>query len=309
MPSEPSEPSEPPEPSEQSEPPEPGRQPRHGLVLGGGGVAGIAWEFGLLAGLADAGIDVTGADLLVGTSAGSVVAAVIGTGVGLERAFAAQLEPPEQSAELATTFDLDSLQAAAMSTMRESGGDPVRFRAAIGAVAMATETVSKATRREIIAARLPVHDWPDRDLRIVAVDATTGVEAVFTRDSGAGLVDVVGASCAVPGVWPPVTIGERRYIDGGLRSVTNADLAAGCDAVLVLSPMTMPPGGPFPSLDDERAALAPARVLVVTADEAYQAASGANPLDPSTREPCARAGRAQAAAVADAVRSLWSAPE
>lgn len=154
-----------------------------------------------------------------------------------------------------------------------------------------------------------MHDWPDRDLRIVAVDATTGVEAVFTRDSGAGLVDVVGASCAVPGVWPPVTIGERRYIDGGLRSVTNADLAAGCDAVLVLSPMTMPPGGSFPSLDDERAALAPARVLVVTADEAYQAASGANPLDPSTREPCARAGRAQAAAVADAVRSLWSAPE
>ncbi len=280
---------------------------RRGLVLGGGGVAGIAWEFGLLAGLADAGIDVTGADLLVGTSAGSVVAAVIGTGVSLERAFQAQLEPPEQSAELSTTLDLAALQAAAMSAMRESGGDPLRFRAAIGAVALATETVPEAVRRGVIAARLPVHEWPDRDLRIVAVDASSGAEAVFTRDSGVGLVDAVSASCAVPGVWPPVTIGERRYIDGGLRSVTNADLAGGCDAVLVLAPMTMPAGGPFPSVDDERAALAPAQVVVVTGNEAYQTAAGANPLNPSTREPCARAGRAQAAATAEGVRSLWSA--
>ena len=280
---------------------------RRGLVLGGGGVAGIAWEFGLLAGLADAGIDVTGADLLVGTSAGSVVAAVIGTGVSLERAFQAQLEPPEQSAELSTTLDLAALQAAAMSAMRESGGDPLRFRAAIGAVALATETVPEAVRRGVIAARLPVHEWPDRDLRIVAVDASSGAEAVFTRDSGVGLVDAVSASCAVPGVWPPVTIGERRYIDGGLRSVTNADLAGGCDAVLVLAPMTMPAGGPFPSVDDERAALAPAQVVVVTGNEAYQTAAGANPLKPSTREPCARAGRAQAAATAEGVRSLWSA--
>ena len=276
-----------------------------GLVLGGGGVAGIAWELGLLAGLADAGVDLTGADTLVGTSAGSVVATLVATGVPLAKAYEAQLEPPERSTELGAPFDIDELQAAAMAAMREAGGDRQRFRAAIGATALAAPTVAEPVRREIIAARLPVHDWPARDLRIVAVDAVSGREAVFTRDSGVGLVDAVAASCAVPGVWPPVTIGEHRYIDGGLRSITNADLAAGCAALVVLAPMTMPAGGPFPSMKEEVSGLEPSRVHVVTADAAFQAAAGTNPLDPATRAPSARAGRAQAPAVADAVRSVW----
>jgi NTE family protein len=69
------------------------------LVLGGGGVAGIAWMTGLLAGLADAGQDVTGADLLVGTSAGAAVAAQVGSGLSLDALFARQTDPALQARE------------------------------------------------------------------------------------------------------------------------------------------------------------------------------------------------------------------
>ena len=88
----------------------------------------------------------------------------------------------------------------------------------------------------MIAQRLPSHDWPDRDLRISAIDTATGELVTFDRSSGVGLVDAVAASCAVPGVWPPVTIGDRRYMDGGVGSSVNMALADDCDVVVVLVP-------------------------------------------------------------------------
>jgi NTE family protein len=139
------------------------------------------------------------------------------------------------------------------------------------------------------------------------VDAADGSFAAFEAGSGVALVDAVAASCAVPLVWPPITIGGRRYIDGGMRSVTNADLATGCDRVLVVAPF-VPPDSPLgPTLDQEVAGLRDggARVEVVLADDAALQAFGTNPLDPATRAPSARAGRAQAARVLAAVRDLW----
>ena len=129
-------------------------------------------------------------------------------------------------------------------------------------------------------------------MMLPAVDAATGEPVIFTRDSGVALVDAVAASCAVPGIWPPVTIGDRRYIDGGIRSITNADLAAGSDRVLVIIPALEGQPEPFGRLDDEIESLRPGQALVVYADQASAAAFGTNPLSPLTRPPAAgRAGR------------------
>lgn len=279
------------------------------LVLGGGGVAGIAWEVGLLASLADAGVDLGDADLVVGTSAGSVVGAMLTSGrVGLAQLYANQVDPAAASAEQPVVFDGEQLMTGiAQAVSAATGARDARAR--IGAVALAAPTGPERARREIIAARLGVDEWPRRRLVVTAVDTGTGEFVAFDRESGVGLVDAVAASCAVPGVWPPVTIGGRRYMDGGIRSIVNADLARGCERVLIVAPLSPPPGGLLRSVDDEARELAEgSEVLVVHADEAARAAFGANPLDPATRGPSARAGRAQAAAVADDVRALWTRP-
>jgi NTE family protein len=269
-------------------------------------VAGIAWELGVLAGLRDAGVDATGADIVVGTSAGSAVGAQIRSGVDLEELFAAQQIPADQSSERPVEFDMEELFAAVADAAR-GAADVREVRARVGARALAAGTVPEADRRAIIAARLPTQEWPDRPLLVTAVDAHTGDDIVFDRASGVPLVDAIAASCAVPGVWPPVTIGGRRFIDGGMRSFTSADLAAGHERVLVLAPMPdvqIPLAG---GLSDEIALLEEhSRVLVIAPDEPSLSAMGRNPLDPATRAPSAGAGRRQAAALADAARALWS---
>jgi NTE family protein len=148
----------------------------------------------------------------------------------------------------------------------------------------------------VIASRLPSHDWPSRDVRLTAVECETGALEVFTAASGVSLIDAVAASCAVPGIWPPVTIGGRRYMDGGTRSVDNADLAAGAARILVLSPFGMSAEIPAPMpLSEVIAKLRDdgSRVTVIEPDEHSKAAMSANPLDPATRLPAAIAGRAQ----------------
>ena len=99
----------------------------------------------------------------------------------------------------------------------------------IGAIALATDTVAEPVRRDVIAHRLPSHDWPERVLRVTAIDIATGELVVFDRDSDVELVDAVAASCAVPGAWPPVTIGDRRFMDGGVGSTVNMAVAGDCD--------------------------------------------------------------------------------
>jgi NTE family protein len=129
-----------------------------------------------------------------------------------------------------------------------------------------------------------------------AVDAETGEMRVFDRQSGVNLVDAVAASCAVPGIWPPVTIDGRRYVDGGIRSSDNADLAAGFGRIVVISPLGY--DSPIPAPMPLREVVGQLRsdgsaVTVIAPDEASAAAIGANPLDPATRIPAANAGRAQ----------------
>ena len=265
------------------------------LVLGGGGVAGIAWMTGLLAGLADAGQDVTGADLLVGTSAGANVAAQLGSGLSLDELYARQVDPARQVAEISSDVDLETFGAELASLLGRVSSIP-EMRRAVGRYALETATVPEAARRAVVAARLPSHDWPARVLKIVAVDAETGEVRVFDRASGVSLVDAVGASSAVPGVWPPVTIGDRRYVDGGVRSNDNADFAAGASRVLVVAPLGSTALLPTDKGLQEAVAelrAAGAEVAVIEPDEASRLAIGPSPLDPATRQPAAEAGRAQ----------------
>jgi NTE family protein len=283
-----------------------GTSPRTALVLAGGGVAGIAWELGVLRGIAD--VDqaladrVLAADLVVGTSAGSSVAAQITSGVPLEELYAAQLRP--ETAEIEVDVDLLALFAD-LGTAVAGAPDAEDARRRVGAVALAAPTVDPAARLAAISARLPAPAWPDRRVLIPAVDTGSGEVVVFTRESGVALVDAVAASCAVPGVWPPVAIGERRYMDGGTRSMTNADLAAGAEQVLVVQPALPDVPQAFGDLAAELAALGPAAVTVISADQASVDAFGTNALSPRTRPAAARAGRAVGAAEAARVAAGW----
>ena len=265
------------------------------LVLGGGGVAGIAWMTGLLTGLADAGDDVTGADLIIGTSAGANVAAQVGSGLSLADLFARQSDPALQSAELMAELDVARMVTEVAAFMR-GATSPAEIQRRIGAYALAAVTVPEAVRRAVIESRLPSRDWPDRRIQLTAVDAGTGELAVFDAHSGVSLVDAVTASCAVPGVWPPVTIGDSRYIDGGVRSADNADLATGFGQITVISPLGLESQIPSPlPLRDVVARLRAegSHVTVIVPDKASVSAIGTNALDPATRTPASHAGRAQ----------------
>jgi NTE family protein len=270
------------------------------LVLGGGGVTGVAWELGVIAGLADTGIDLTDADVVIGTSAGSVVAAQLTAGIDPEKLYAAQLV--DAGDEIAARISATTMLKWAVAFLGRR--DPQQGRARLGRMALAARTIPEAERRKVIEARLPVHEWPERRMLVTAVDAETGEFTVFSRDSGVSLVDAVGASCAVPGVWPPVTINGRRYLDGGVRSAANLDLADGYDRVVVLAPITAGTG-PIPSVATQAAQLS-AAVAVVSPDKRAKQAIGRNALDPARRASAARAGRQQAAAVASVVADVWN---
>jgi NTE family protein len=277
------------------------------LVLGGGGLSGIAWETGVLAGLAAGGVDVTTADYVLGTSAGATVTAQIGSGLPVADLFDRQTVPALQSAELTPDLSRVVELMESWEKLPLEFPDPAELRRVVGQRALAAATVPEAERRAVIAGRLPRRDWPSRKVAVVAVEAHTGDARVFDKDSGANLVDAVTASCAIPGIWPPVTIGGGRYIDGGTRSVVNADLAAGYLRILILAPMA------DPSLDEQVAALMAAadevQVQVITPDDESTAAIGLNPLDPAVRAPVARAGYAQGERSAAAVARLWERPD
>lgn len=273
------------------------------LVLGGGGLAGIGWEVGVLHGLAEAGADVSAADLIVGTSAGSVVGAQLSSGLlTLPELYGRQLADPE--GEVPAGMGPTVLARYVWGVLRSR--DAEAYGARMGRLALSARTEPEEVRRAVFAARLHTHEWPSaRRLVVTAVDAVTGEFHAFDRDSGVGLLDAVGASCAVPGVWPPVTIDGRRFIDGGVRSSTNADLAAGYGTVVIVAPISVG-GGPVPSARAQasRLAAAGANVVLITPDRAARRAFGRNVLDPARRAPSARAGRAQAVAHAEAVRAV-----
>ncbi len=284
------------------------------LVLGGGGAAGNAWQIGIIAGLAEAGLDMTQADLVIGTSSGSTTAAQVRSGMTPAELLASILSGPRKpvgqnrepplSLPTATVFD----RMRAIGATATSAADLQRAMGAFGLESDSTlEPAAAEQRRAIVAARLPHPEWPDRPMILVAVNAHTGQLAAFDRDSGVDLVDAVTASTAMPGLMPTHNINGTRYINGGVRSTENADLASGCSNVVVLSPFggrrgTLPagqfeglrrlPGADLASqVEDLRKQ--GSRVEVITPDADSLAAMGTNQMDPATRIPAARAGFTQ----------------
>ena len=267
------------------------------LVLGGGGVVGIAWETGLLAGLRQAGLDLSRADLIVGTSAGAIVGAQLATGCDLDELYARQLSllqtppQPRPAADL-SAFSKAYREAAPTGVMTQPA------RAHLGALALAAAVPSEAAHLQVIETLLPIHAWPERRLLLTAVDAGDGSFSVWDKESRIPLPLAVAASCAVPLIFPPMFIHGRFYMDGGLRSAANADLAQGCDGVVILAPTDRLPGQSAP-VEAEAARLRAAghRVELIVPDEASAAAFIPNVMDPAACLPAAQAGRAQAAAV------------
>ncbi len=220
-----------------------------GLVLGGGGVVGVAWETGVLAGLAGAlGWDPASSPVLVGTSAGSIVGAQLLHGRTLDELVAAQRDPaPSQGAGRGVAPPRDP--EAAMEVFRLWGGaeemDAATARA-VGAAALRATGQTEEQMLEMFERMLPSGEWPDADLRVTAVAVETGERVVCTPRSGVSLVRAVAASCAVPGLFPPVSFGEDgHFLDGGLWSGSNADVLAGSgvDAAVFVGPMSAAGGG------------------------------------------------------------------
>jgi len=272
------------------------------LVLGGGGVTGVAWEVGVLAGLADNGVDLTEADLVIGTSAGSVVGVDVRSGLPLAEFYQVQcspVRPGEATAKMGRGVMIKYATAVAFTR------DPIKAGRRMGSLALKARTETEESRRKVFESRIPIFDWPAR-LQISAVDAATGTFTVFDASSGVSLIDAVGASCAVPGIWPPVTIDGKRYIDGGMRSATNADLAAGYRRVVIIAPLTQG-FGPITSVATQIQQLTAqgSEVILIKPDKAALLAIGKNVLDPANRPGAARAGCAQGAAEARAVATLW----
>jgi NTE family protein len=291
------------------------------LVLGGGGPVGIAWESGLVAGLAQAGVDLGQADFTMGTSAGSFVGARLALG-----AEAATLADPiiadripgetqRPAGDGDPPADLSRLMAL-MGEAQGGLGNPVEARAEIGAYALAAQTMSEDAFLESFGrsfSTLPVDAWPQRGFACTAVDAETGAFKLWTAASGVGVVRAVASSCSVPGVYPPVTLQGRRYIDGGMRSATNADMAVGHELVVVLALRLGSAGGAVGEriaarFDEEIETLKDggATVLAITPDEASVAAFGANLMDFRRRPDAARAGLAQGLAYAADVKAYWA---
>ncbi len=298
-----------------------GRVPAVGeraLVLGGGGSTGNAWLIGVIAGLFDAGLDVTTADLTIGTSAGSTAAAQIAGATPTELLAAILAATPKQRTG-PVGFDRGRVPARPVAdhmerigTIIASAADAADMRRRMGAAALGMQAASdgswQAQWRATVAARLPSQHWPDRTVLITAVDAQTGTPVVFDRYSGVDLADAVGASCASR---LPYRIGDIRYIDGGYRSnAENADLAAGYRRVLVLSPfggraLTPVDWGMHLARQVDVLRTRGSRVETIVPDSNSEHMFGINAMDPSLRPPAAQAGYDQGKALAEQITRFW----
>ena len=287
------------------------------LVLGGGGSTGNAWLIGVIAGLFDAGLDVTEADLVIGTSAGSTAAAQIAGATATELLAAILAAAPRQrTGPVGSDGGRGAIRPAADHMERTSkiiaaAEDAADMRRRMGAAALDLDAASDGsgqTRwRATVAARLPGQHWPQRTVLVTAVDADTGEPVVFDRHSGVDLADAVAASCASGFAY---RIGDNRYIDGGYRRNENADLAAGYARVLVLSPFggrTRTPlewGMHLAAQVGELRARG-SRVETIFPDSNSEHMFGANAMDLSLRPPAARAGYDQGRALAEQLTEFW----
>ncbi len=282
------------------------------LVLGGGGPVGIAWETGLIAGLADRGVDVRHADFILGTSAGSVVGSQLALGRQPDAMLHAELAAAAVAREAQASSgrpapDLTGLMG--IMARRPPGQPmPTDLMIELGAYALAAQTASEEVFISGFGALAELeHPWPEK-YACTAVDVLTGEFLLWSKDTAAPLRLAVPSSCSVPGIFPPITIDGRRYMDGGMRSGTNADMAKDHGKVVIVA--VMPPAfAPMmmPGLEREMAVIRDhgGDAALLVPDAACGEAFGMNLMDSSNREAIARAGYAQGHAEAARIGAFW----
>ncbi|HXQ16536.1 MAG TPA: patatin-like phospholipase family protein [Caulobacteraceae bacterium] len=295
------------------------------LVLSGGGPVGIAWEAGLLAGLAEGGVDLATADYILGTSAGSFVGSQLAMGrKAADMAGAILAEAERVSAAVAAGSRPSGGGGGApnlgvlfqkMAEARSGERDPKEVRREIGQFALEAKTMDEDSFIKSFGRQLsetPEGAWPSRGYACTAVDAETGEFVVWNAESKVGLARAVASSCSVPGVYPPITINGRRYIDGGMRSGSNADLATGHELVVVVGLRT---AGDAAMSERMRAPLEQemqvlrdggARTELILPDDASVAAFGLNLMDGRKRPGAAKAGIEQGKALAGTLKGVWN---
>lgn len=296
---------------------------RRALVLGGGGPVGVGWQTGLAAGLAAAGVELVRADTVIGTSAGSITGAYLAGGTD-----ATQLA--DEVADLFTrSIDgtgVDRVSVAGLAGVMDlligaiadtNDSTPPERLARVGREALEAETIDEEAFVRAVGREFGDRTWPS-GFSCTAVDTATGEFVVWDEAADVALDRAVASSCSVPGIYPPVTINGSRYMDGGVRSPLNADLAHGHDAVVVVSvmPLELPAGFEDPrfqrffdaqhaEVDGLRAA--GARVEVIAPDEEFLGVSGygMSLMDFGLVQPAVEAGFRLGKADADRIAAIW----
>jgi NTE family protein len=282
-----------------------------GLVLGGGGPVGRAWQVGLVDGFASQGINLGIADLIIGTSAGAVVGAQLALKQGFGTAPRLDAAPPVYSGSM---VDL----ATAMARAAQSS-EPEPIRAEIGRMALNAQTISEeASISRSVFGPFVGQTWPGQ-LRITSVSARTGQLRIWDASSGAPLERAIAASTAAPCIWPAITIDGERYIDGGVRSTLNADLAIGCDVVIAVScfPLTARDEAgpaffkamttaPLAELDALRGSGATVALIEPNSDFVVLTKHGIAMMDSGLAPEAYRLGQITAVREAESVRRLWN---
>jgi NTE family protein len=218
-------------------------------VLGGGGPVGIGWESGLAVGLAGGGVDLAQADAIYGTSAGSFVGAQLALGFDIAKTAALLIETSAAAVAASTgpsiTAGLQALTDVVTAAV-DAGTPAEEVRRSLGRLALEAEVVSESEFLDLFGVFTGC-PWPD-SFSCTALDTETAEFVVWGARSDVDLQRAVASSCAVPLVCPPITIGGRRYMDGGVRSPLNADLARGHARALVVSVTILPgPDSPGPN--------------------------------------------------------------
>lgn len=283
--------------------------PTRALVLGGGGAVGVGWQTGLLTGLRGAGVDLAGAEEVVGTSAGALVGALLSSGRDVNDALTTL-------ATLGQTIDPDDLAAgdeAFLAAMGEASSiaDSQRALQAIGRAAKGANTLAEDVYLGLFAT-LDGTAWP-AGFRCTAIDSDTGDLVVWDQGSGVPLLHGVASSCALPMLFPTVTIKGRRLMDGGILSHLNAAAAPATDVLVVLSchPLGSEGAGGGGSLaasvtpEAELAPLRRTRRLVALEPDFSDIDGPANMMDPNVAIGAFQMGKRQAAGEAAAIRAAW----
>jgi NTE family protein len=280
-----------------------------GLMLGGGGVVGIAWELGVMAALAEhSAFDPLAMDVIVGTSAGSVAGSQVALGKSLPELVAHQQRPPRRPAHAPTSGGPSGLAAVPQELLElfVTGPDSMQERA-LAVAKIAADVPIALSEDDYVASfgvMLGTDEWPEADLRMTTVEVMTGRTVLWTRRDGVELTRAVASSCAIPGFFPHVHVGGAPYMDGPRDLFYRAIVEEkGLDALLFIGPRSMLPEGMRldPEIDDLAAEGFP--VLQITGGTALTAA-GADLMNPAARVAAVNAGLDDGRDAAGAVSAL-----